>query len=89
MEGYKREKTSVDSELDRLREIHSNLKVQTSQMEMDEKAKSARTELAQEVVGAGGLTAGLADTLIDRVYVYPNNQVEIIWKMKDFCMEVA
>ena len=41
------------------------------------------------MVGAGGLTAGLADTLIDRVYVYPNNQVEIIWKMKDFCMEAA
>ena len=33
--------------------------------------------------------AGLADTLIDRVYVYPNHQVEIVWKMKDFCMEAA
>ena len=33
--------------------------------------------------------AGLADTLIDRVYVYPNNQVEIVWKMKDFCTEAA
>ena len=89
MEDYKSQKAAVDSELDRLREIHSNLKVRTSQMEMDEKAKSARTELAREVVGAGGLTAGLADTLIDRVYVYPNNQVEIVWKMKDFCMEAA
>ena len=89
MEDYKIQKAAVDSELDRLREIHSNLKVLTSQIEMVEKAKSARTELAREVVGAGGLTAGLADTLIDRVYVYPNNQVEIIWKMKDFCMEVA
>ena len=89
MEDYKSQKAAVDSELDRLREIHSDLKVRTSQMEMDEKAKSARTELAREVVGAGGLTAGLADTLIDRVYVYPNNQVEIIWKMKDFCMEAA
>ena len=58
-------------------------------MEMDEKAKSARSELAREVVGAGGLMAGLSDTLIDRVYVYPNNQVEIVWKVKDFCMEAA
>ncbi len=58
-------------------------------MEMDEKVKSARTELAREVVGAGGLMAGLSDTLIDRVYVYPNNQVEIVWKVKDFCMEAA
>ena len=88
MADYKSEKAAIDGELDRLREIHSNLKVQTSQMEMGEKAKSARTELAREVVGADGLTAGLADTLIDRVYVYPNNQVEIVWKMKDFCMGV-
>ena len=89
MEDYKSQKAAVDGELDRLREIHSNLKVRTTQMEMDEKSKNARTELAREVVGAGGLTAGLADTLIDRVYVYPNNQVEIVWKMKDFCMEAA
>lgn len=89
MEDYKIQKSVVDSELDRLRTIYSNLKVQTSQMEMDEKSKSARTELVREVVGAGGLTAGLADTLIDRVYVYPNHQVEIVWKMKDFYMEAA
>ena len=89
MGDYKTQKAAVDSELDRLRAIHSDLKVRTSQMELDEKAKSARTELAREVVGAGSLTAGLADTLIDRVYVYPGNQVEIVWKMKDFCMEAA
>ena len=87
MEDYKIQKAAVDSELDRLREIHSNLRAQTSQMEMDEKAKRARAELAREVVGAGGMTAGLTDTLVDRVYVYPNNQVEITWKVKDFSME--
>ena len=59
IEDCKSQKAAADSELDRLREIHSNLKVQTSQMEMDEKTKSARTELAREVVEAGGLTAGL------------------------------
>ncbi len=56
-------------------------------MRMDSEARSARKRLAQEVAGAGGLTQGLADTLIDRVYIYPGNQVEIIWKMKDFCGE--
>ena len=87
MEDYKTQKATVDNELDRLREVHSKLKMQTSQMQMKEKEKSAKIELAQEVIGANGLTAGLADTLIDRVYVYPGNQVEVIWKMKDFCIE--
>lgn len=82
-----REKAGIDRELDRLREIHSAMKAQITQMQMDEKAKSARTELAREITGANGLTAGLADTLIDRVFIYPGNQVEIVWKMKDFCME--
>ena len=61
--------------------------MQTTQMQMKEKEKSVRTELAQEISGAGELTVGLADALIDRVYVYPRNRVEIVWKMKDFCME--
>ena len=87
MEDYKTQKAAFDSELDRLREIHSRLKIQTSQMQVEEKGKSVRTKLAREVSGAGGLTAGLADELIDRVYVYPGNQIEIVWKVKDFCME--
>ena len=86
-EEYKAQKAAIDIELDRLREIHSKLKMQTSQMQMNEKEKRARTELAQEVSEAGGLTAGLAEALIDRVLVYPDNRVEILWKMKDFCME--
>ena len=77
MRDYKTQKAAVDNELDRLREIHSKLKMQTSRMQMDEKEKSARTELAREVVGAGGLTAGLADTLIDRVYVYVNADLKL------------
>jgi len=87
LEEYREQKAGIDRELDRLREIHSAMKVQITQMQMDEKAKSARTELAREITGANSLTAGLADTLIDRVYVYPGNQVEIVWKMKDFCVE--
>lgn len=42
--------------------------------------------LAQEVVETGKLTAGLVDSLIDKVNVNPGNQVEILWKMQDFCL---
>ena len=35
-----------------------------------------------------GLTVELADALIDKVYVYVGNQVEIVWKIKDFFSEV-
>ena len=54
---------------------------------MDEKTRGARTELAREITGASGLTAGLVDALIDRAYVHPGNQVKIVWKVRDFCGE--
>lgn len=87
LEDYKKQSAAVDVELDRLKQIQSVLTAQTTQMQMDEKAKSTRAKLAQEVTSASRLTAGLADALIDRVYVYPGNQVEIVWKINNFCME--
>ena len=35
----------------------------------------------------GDLTDGQVDTLIERVYVYPGNRLDIEWKSKDFCAE--
>ena len=81
---YKKQAAVIDIELEQLREIHSHLKTQITQMEMDEKAKAARTDLARQAAESGGLTVQLADALIERVYVYPDDQVEIIWKTKDF-----
>jgi len=86
-EDYKTQKAVIDRELDRLRKIQTGLKAKTSHMQMEQQTKSARTKLAQEAVGAGGLTAKLVETLIDRVYVYPGDRLEIVWKMKDFCVE--
>ena len=62
------------------------MKVRTSQIQIDAKTQSARTKLAQEVVETGKLTAELVDSLIDKVYIYPGNRVEILWNMQDFCL---
>ena len=80
-------KAEIDKELGRLEQVFSTLNTQTSQMRVDAETKKANRRLASEVVGAGGLTVGLADTLIERVYVYPGNQLDIEWKIKDFCVE--
>jgi len=87
MEKYKSSKAEIDKELVRLKKIHAALAEQTAHTQMEEKAKSARIELAQKISGENSLTAELADELIERVYVYPGNQVEIVWKTNDFCME--
>ena len=86
-DAFKAEKTVLDGELAQLKQVHAAVTAQVERTRGDEKTKRARIELAREVSGASDLTAGLADALIDRVYVGPENQVEIIWKMKDFCGE--
>lgn len=85
VEEYKTEKAVLDDELNRLKQLHDAIAAQTKRMQMSEETKCARTTLAQEVTEASGLTAGLVDALIDRVYVYPGNQVDTVWKAKDFC----
>lgn len=87
MEEYKSQKAAINVELNRIKQLHAVLAAQTTQMRMDSEAKSARKKLAQDITGSGRLTTGLVDTLIDRIYIYPGNQVEIIWKIKDFCTE--
>ena len=86
-EEYKSIKAEVDKELNRLNRIYTALCDQTEQMRMGDKSKAARKQLAQEVTGAGGLTAAMVDALIERVYVRPGNQIEVVWKMKDFYVE--
>ena len=87
IEDYKSQKDEIDVDLKRLKQLQSVISAQTAQMQMDEKIKNARTKLAREISSTAGLTTELADTLIDRVYVYPGNRLEIVWKMKDFCIE--
>lgn len=64
---------------------HSSLK--SPRRKWTQKQKNARLELAQEISAASGLNTALADALIERVDIHPGNQVDIVWKMKDFWAE--
>lgn len=87
LEEYKAQKADVDAELERLRQVQGALSAEIAQAKMDAKTKNARLELAQEISAASGLNTALADALIERVDIHPGNQVDIVWKMKDFCTE--
>lgn len=84
---YKAKKAVIDAELDRLQKIQSVTTERTEQMKMNEKSRKARRNLAKEITESAGLTSELVNALIERVYLYPDNQMEIIWKIKDFCLE--
>ena len=58
-----------------------------SQLETENRAKIIQT--AKAVKKETALTQALADMLIEKVCVYPDNRLEIEWKIKDFCTENA
>ena len=77
-------KAALDAELIRLQEVQAALSTQLSQLQADEQTKSANRVLAEKVVGKGQLCTELVDMLIDRVYVYPQQKIEIVWKAGGF-----
>lgn len=86
---YKEQKSVFDQEATRVQQLHEAVTTQLAQVQMDEQTKSARNHLAQKVVDTGKLSAELVDALIERVHVFPGNQVEIVWKMRDFALEAS
>ncbi len=85
-ESYMVSKTALDGELNRLKNIQSSLSLRVKQSQAEQAQKDAAAALAKNVIASDGLTTELVDALIDKVLVYPDNQVEIIWKTKDFCL---
>ncbi|WP_313530606.1 recombinase family protein [Anaerotignum sp.] len=84
LDEYKQEKDAIDGKL----VIASNSFNSTSQkneyLKRTKEEKEKRLMIAQKIVTQKSLSKELVDLLIDRVYVYPNNQLEIVWKIKDF-----
>lgn len=81
---YRMKKGVLDAELTRLQEVQAALSTQLSQRQADEQTKNANRLLAEKVVDIGKLNTELVDMLIDRVYVYPQQNIEIVWKEGGF-----
>jgi len=77
---YMAKKSSADSELERTRQIleaiFSQAKTETSNAEVIEVAKKA---LRKRV-----LSKELVDTLVEKVLVFPDNKIEIVWRLSGF-----
>ena len=56
---------------------------------MDSDTKSQLKSIASDISGADGLTETFANVLIERISVFPDSQIKIEWKMKDFCREIS
>jgi len=83
-ENYRAEKAAIDTELSRLSQAFNTLKAETAVMVASKTSDDELRHLAETADDEGKLSKVLMDLLIDKVYVYPDNRVEIDWKVGDF-----
>jgi DNA invertase Pin-like site-specific DNA recombinase len=84
MEMYKTEKTTIENELSHLSRAYDSLKAETAIMVASKATDDEIRHLAKNISGTNRLNRVLVELLIDRVYVYPDNRVDIDWKVSDF-----
>ena len=86
-ETYKTNKTSLDTETSRLTRALDKLKTDAEILSAVKASDDELRQVADAALATDKLTRPLVDLLIDKVYVYPGNQVEIVWKVADFCSD--
>ncbi|MFI3215027.1 MAG: hypothetical protein R3Y24_17095, partial [Eubacteriales bacterium] len=62
----------------------SAIKEKTDRLGKTAEETDTRISIANDIKNEKALSQKLVDLLVDRVLVYPNNQIEIIWKFKSF-----
>ena len=83
-ENYLTEKSVIDNELSCLNRAFDTLKAETAMMVASKTSDDELRHLAETAHGEGKLSKVLMDLLINKVYVYPDNRIEIDWKVEDF-----
>ncbi len=84
IDEYKNNKTICDEKLVELKNIYDIQKTRANTFEELSTIGQKNTEFAEEVVSQNKLTEKLVDVLIDKVFVFPDNKIEVRWKSKDF-----
>ena len=89
IEEYKKLKQENDTKVENYRVQYNKYRQSAEQtrLENDEKLKTLQT--VKTAKKENTLTQALADMLIDKVYVYPDNRIEIERKIKDFCTDTT
>ena len=81
---YKDEKTTLGTELTRLNGAYTLISADAARLSEEKKTNDALASTAEDVFREDRLTRPLVDVLIEKVYVYPGDHIEVVWKVADF-----
>jgi hypothetical protein len=88
-DGYKAGKSALDLEYEQLKRTLTKLQSETALASAMKSANDELRGLAETALSGDCLTRPLADLLIDKVYVYPDNRIEVEWKVADFAKSIT
>ena len=83
VETYKSEKAACDTAILKAKNAYAAIAAQAKKKKEEQNRQSYRTEIAQAITDAEGLTPELVSLLIDKVYVFPGKRIEIAYKVQD------
>ncbi|MEG1407870.1 MAG: hypothetical protein RSD23_08420 [Ruthenibacterium sp.] len=81
---YTKQQSACDLELDHLKQAITSLTLKAATVQKSHAEQTEMHKLAEDVLQNRRLTPTMTDALLDKVYVYPGNRLEITWKIKDF-----
>ena len=83
LDAYKSEKAVYDAEIRKVKNAYAAVTAQAKLKQEEQARQSNRQEIVHSIAEADGLTSELTDLLIEKVYVFPDNRIEIVYKVHD------
>ena len=84
LDAYKAQKDSLDAELVNAKNAYTAISARTKQAEADYELRQKQQATARELSDAKILTQSLSDRLINRVYIFKDNRIEIDYISNNF-----
>jgi predicted nuclease with TOPRIM domain len=81
---YKSGKAGIDAELAQMMRALEKLNSEAAACSAAKSSDDELRDVAEKALAVNKLTRPLVDLLVEKVYVYPGNQIEIEWKYADF-----
>ena len=83
LDTYKSEKAVYDAEILKVKNAYAAVTAQAKLKREEQARQISRQEIVHSIAEADVLTSELTDLLIEKVYVFPNNRIEIVYKIHD------
>ena len=87
LDEYRQLKQEYDTKAENYQTQYDKYRRSEEQLRLKNENRAKTLQTAKAIKKERTLTQALADMLIEKVCVYPDNRLEIEWKIKDFCAE--